>query len=791
MRSVFLCGLLLFLAARAAMAQVQVDVRLEKTEYLVGEPVGVIIDVRNNGGEPVGYSSCGGNVRLTIVGATRRTLPSLSGCFSGIGFSTGGAGCSGHLRIPPGQAKRFTYVLQDYDLRPGHYQLRASGTQGAQFDRMLPVTVVASTPRELRAALAPLIANADAADPEHRQYARSAIIESAAPFLDSLIARFAAEERLETSAIEALGRIASTRSRTHLKNLFHSTDARRRSAIVIALARVGHRDDADFLAGFLQDGTNNLVSRQLAALGLGRIGGDQAVKLLEGALVTASELRPMIATALGNTRSRAAVPVLIGMFGNNPSRNSVCGALRTLTHRSWCGGTADDPSATRRQWLRWWNEHRSKTSLFGPDNCPADPVVTEAAPSPIFAAKPSPTASPRVTSVSPTVVAPNAVLEVAGYALGIEDTGSVQIMFVRGSLERPATIGGAGEALNGDPDGGFQFMEVFVPADLSPGRWELVVTANGRRSAPFAVEIAHVTDVQLTGISPQRAHPAQRILLTTKAPAHIGDAVQLTDARGRTWRLASGVSSLGIGVTLPDEVADGEASIRLERQVNGEQRLGAPLTFSVTSGPLPLKPLAVALMQPVSPGQWTDLVRDSEIEFEVRRADRIEVEFTQGSATEVSRVTGPDQLHVRVPARMKPGVVSMRTRTWIERTASEWSAPTELTLLERPVPPTITAIEVGPLRTLMWWSGEGAPSVVDARSGEALVLRGQFPVAEAGDLRVQIRGSRTMLELKPTDVEGGVRVELPSQASPGDWRLLVGIRNDRTSSREIATVRVK
>jgi hypothetical protein len=50
-------------------------------------------------------------------------------------------------------------------------------------------------------------------------------------------------------------------------------------------------------------------------------------------------------------------------------------------------------------------------------------------------------------------------------------------------------------------------------------------------------------------------------------------------------------------------------------------------------------------MTPVAPGQWTDLVQDHEIEFEARRVDRIDVEFHQGAATEVSRATGPNNMH--------------------------------------------------------------------------------------------------------------------------------------------------
>lgn len=58
-------------------------------------------------------------------------------------------------------------------------------------------------------------------------------------------------------------------------------------------------------------------------------------------------------------------------------------------------------------------------------------------------------------------------------------------------------------------------------------------------------------------------------------------------------------------------------------------------------------------MKPVASGQWTDIVKDHEIEFEVRRVDRIDVEFQQGAVTEISRATGPDNVHVQVPRRLR------------------------------------------------------------------------------------------------------------------------------------------
>ena len=362
------------------MAQVQVDVRLDKPRYLVGEPVVVFVDVHNVGDEAIGYSTCNTNVRLEIVGTARRVPPNILGCFSGMGFDVGG-GCGSEdgRALQPGQTTTFRYLLKEYDLRPGRHWLSASGKAvrgpvGAEFARTVSLRVVAGTERELRAAMAPLVADADGRDPTRRHDAREAIIESAPPFLESLIARFAAENPNDTAAIDALGRIASIDSRLHLKELLHSSgEARSRPSIVLALARIGHRDDADFFAGVLDDEMQDQTSRGYAALGLGRAGGDAAVQHLERALPAASpDQRPTIATALGNTRSRAAVPALIGMFDLGPSYNDVCNALVTLTHRVWCDGSTENPAADQRRWRLLWQQNRATAPIFGSDRCPVE-----------------------------------------------------------------------------------------------------------------------------------------------------------------------------------------------------------------------------------------------------------------------------------------------------------------------------------------------------------------------------------------------------------------------------------
>ena len=377
MRTAIACGLFLMAIAGSAAAQVQVDARLEKTQYLAGEPIVLFVEVRNVGDEAVAYSAGFGNVGMTVAGVPKRIRPDIFGCTHGVGSGIALGVASHPPLLQPGQRTSFTYVLKEYDLKPGEYDLAAAGTAGVQrnvagadFARTLRFSVVAATDNELRAVLAPMLADADGSDATKRHVARQALIESAPPFLVSVIARFAADEPYQVLAVDALGRMATPGSRAHLKNLFRTGSARRDSEILLALAGIGHRDDADFLAGALHDPAVAERTRTNAAFGLGWLGGERAVRELERALPSASEqLLVSIVTALGNTRSRDAIPVLIGMWGNNPARNAVCGAMKTLTHQVWCDGTDTDPAAVRRQWLRRWNEEGARSPMFGPDNC--------------------------------------------------------------------------------------------------------------------------------------------------------------------------------------------------------------------------------------------------------------------------------------------------------------------------------------------------------------------------------------------------------------------------------------
>ena len=100
-----------------------------------------------------------------------------------------------------------------------------------------------------------------------------------------------------------------------------SADLRLRAGIVEKLAGIGTPGEMSFFSSLLAGRRTALDDqiRTFAALGLGRIGGKEAVGYLESASKNLNrDVRTSVATALGNTRNAAAIPVLIRMYAAKP-----------------------------------------------------------------------------------------------------------------------------------------------------------------------------------------------------------------------------------------------------------------------------------------------------------------------------------------------------------------------------------------------------------------------------------------------------------------------------------------
>lgn len=312
-----------------------------------------------------------GHTELNVAGGQLKQTPKLWGCGGGVGGGTG-AGIFDAPETPAGQSVAFHYLLKGYRLLPGAYNLRVSGHAGAPFDALLKLLVRPGADAELRQRYARYLKDAESPQPETARLAREAIAEMAPPFLEPTIAAFADRSDSVYLAVEGLGQIPTPQSRADLIRLYDRyDDPQLRASIVEKLAGLATPAELPFFTRILPGPASPLDDRVrvFAILGIGRLGGDDAVHALESAPPSANpEVRWAVANALGNTRSAAAVPALIAMYADEQARPSVCSALATLTHRQWCSAVRT-VADTEAQWRQWWQDHASRITLYGNDQC--------------------------------------------------------------------------------------------------------------------------------------------------------------------------------------------------------------------------------------------------------------------------------------------------------------------------------------------------------------------------------------------------------------------------------------
>jgi HEAT repeats len=402
-----LLALGLCLLATPVFAQVEIGVRTEKASYLAGEPVFVLVDIKNVGDEPISYG--GGGIRnpLTFVVANGKLKPnpSLSACDGSV--RGGAVGAIDHPPLlKPGTQTTRRYLLRGYRLMPGSYELRVSGhadvrwkhyptlangapapppkhqdgdpVEGAIVDRTVPLVIAPSSQSELEAAYKPYTAVAMEVYSERGSQAAQAIFEMAPPFLEPdivKIVRYAGSQYgIGGSAAAALAEINTPSSRRELIAWFdRSTDLRTRREIVDAIAKSRQRDYLDFLTSLLPGRSTEADDsiRTTAALGIGRIGGAAAVNALAQAPASSNRLvNMMVIKGLGNTNDKSAVPVLIDRVTTPDGlvKNEVCTALAQLTHYQWCDSSGDD-AAMQARWRRWWAVNGATAKIYDNEDC--------------------------------------------------------------------------------------------------------------------------------------------------------------------------------------------------------------------------------------------------------------------------------------------------------------------------------------------------------------------------------------------------------------------------------------
>jgi len=387
------------LCSPALLSQVEVTVRTEKPDYIVGEPVIVVVGVRNVGSEPVGYGKGFGIVNLTVQGVERQAR-NVGNCFLLVSRWPGGGEAVGSHppQMKPGETVSFRYLLKGYPLPGGNYVMRAEGragvlwtsypaagpnppppkhppgepVPGAAIDVEVPLRIRDGSEEELRSRFAPYIEDAENSDWERRILSREAIAEMAPGFLEKMIMEFAGDPNFPHLAVEGLRKSRTPESRNFLMEMFDKTvDLRLRADIVRALAEMATPDQFEFFASLLPGRSTKLDDdiRKYAAFGLGQIGGDRAVNALINTPRSPNpEFNAAIIVALGNTKSRKAFPALFDLYSDSATRNDVCGALASATHLTWCDGSGEVEPA-QSKWRKWWKRNGSTIRLYGPEEC--------------------------------------------------------------------------------------------------------------------------------------------------------------------------------------------------------------------------------------------------------------------------------------------------------------------------------------------------------------------------------------------------------------------------------------
>jgi hypothetical protein len=178
------------------------------------------------------------------------------------------------------------------------------------------------------------------------------------------------------------------------------------------------------------------------------------------------------------------------------------------------------------------------------------------------------------------------------------------------------------------------------------------------------------------------------------------------------------------------------------------------------------------MMAPVAPGQWTKLVMRGD--SGLIAADRVDVEFRQGQEARISSHSWDQDVRVRVPPTLAPGLVNLRARVWRAGRSSPWSQTVAFDLLPSPADAVIHAI--GVVRDgnpFAWWSRIDASAPLDVRPGDRLLVGGEFPFASP---RLALTGHSSPNESIPLQTikarADAIEVEVP-QLAPGEWTLRV------------------
>jgi hypothetical protein len=397
MRRLLLC--IALLAPHLCPAQVTGAFSLEKSRFAVGEPVFLSFTLHNEGKEMEEvssadpYSFCSGYTIQITRDAARQPA-----CFRAFG----GSCMSGVISLAPGAShtERLLLNYRNYskgDLSapvrvPGDYTVDASreigsGTPGDPNVFTTPNHSGTHQVFHLRVDDAlelspiiyvPYVQQLTSKDDQLRREAARTLATLAPPALEPLLLTFATSKdpELRQFAPLALANLATKASLAALAQMLVNS-APGTYEFMTAADDLGKTHDPAWFPLLMEiaDQHGDMYLSYAA-----ESGGDAAIPAMLARLHSPdSNTREAAIYALGQTGSRAAVPLLISLIGTGASQRDAAGmnvsqsanqALRQLTHLNAEEGSDDTlvPSWQRR-WQQWWLAAGASAPIYTPGDC--------------------------------------------------------------------------------------------------------------------------------------------------------------------------------------------------------------------------------------------------------------------------------------------------------------------------------------------------------------------------------------------------------------------------------------
>ena len=378
----------------AASAQLSGRFYLEKDTYAPGEPVFLMVEITNSGAKAENihsadpYSFCSG-YDVSISGEPDENPD--SSCGSPI---FGGSCLSSSEPVPARKSITQRYLLNyEHDLRkPGVYQVHAIRSISHQVDDVPFFSAAKKHVLKIEtdlhfsvdehatadtARLASLVAQLKSRDEMVRIEAARALASVAPIELETTLIGFATDPTFKRFAPLALHNLNTPRSLSAMAELMTKSELGGYENMESAryLAETGDPQWFPLLRqlGLQRPEVSNYLTYAAES------GGDDAVPLLLELLDSpdVEYIRLNAIAALGDTDSRAAVPVLLGLLRDATDGVSqrALGALQTLTHRRGSERYSEHPQSQYVEWSQWWSREGKVAPIFKAKDCgPLDPL---------------------------------------------------------------------------------------------------------------------------------------------------------------------------------------------------------------------------------------------------------------------------------------------------------------------------------------------------------------------------------------------------------------------------------